>query len=68
MCESIDRTMFIHASDCSKTQKMCDNVTEQNTKMLKFVPVYFKTLKMCEKAVKKCCFQQYTFQISLKFK
>ena len=34
-------------------KKMCDETVEKDSKMLKFVPDYFKTQKKCEKAVKK---------------
>ena len=43
MCESVDITMFIHVSDCSKTQKMY-KVVEKYSKMLKFVSDYFKAI------------------------
>ena len=35
MRESVDSTMFMHASDCSKTQKMCDKAIEKDSKMFK---------------------------------
>ena len=34
----------------------CDKAVEKDSKMLKFVPDYFKPQEMCEKAVKNCCF------------
>ena len=39
-----------------KTQKMCDKTVEKDSKMLKFVPDYFKTQEIREKAVKKSLF------------
>ena len=48
--ESVDRTMLMYASDCSKT-------LENDSKLVKFVPDYFKTQEMCEKAVKSHCLQ-----------
>ena len=50
MSESVDSTMFMHVSYCSKTQKMCDKAVEKDSKMLKFVPDYFKTQDMCKKS------------------
>ena len=43
--------MFMHVSRCSKMRKMCDKSVENNLKVLKFVPDYFKIQEMCEKAV-----------------
>ena len=42
MCESVDITMFMHVSDCSKSQKMYNKAVEKYSKMLKFVSDYFK--------------------------
>ena len=36
---------------------MCDKAKEKYSKMLKFVPDYFKTQEICEKAIKNCCLQ-----------
>ena len=36
MCESVDGTIFMHDSDCSKTQKLCDKAVEKDSKMSKF--------------------------------
>ena len=46
--ESVDSTMFMHVSDCFKTQKMCDKAVDVNiSKMLTFVSDYFKTQDIC---------------------
>lgn len=37
MCESVDNTMFMHVSICSKTHKMYDKTIEKISKKLKFV-------------------------------
>ena len=49
-CHKVNGTIFMHASDCSKTQKMCDKAVE---KAVKFVPDYFKAQEISQKAVKK---------------
>ena len=56
MRESVDSTMLMHVSDCSKSQKMCNKSKDKGSKMLKFVPDYFKNKKMCKNAVKKLFF------------
>ena len=43
MCESV--TIFMHVSDCSKTQEMCYEAVEKYLKMLKFVPNCLKLKK-----------------------
>ena len=52
-CHKVNGTIFMHASDCSKTQKMCDKAVEKDSKKLKFVPDYFKAQEISQKAVKK---------------
>ena len=37
MCKNVDSTMFMHVSDCSKTQKICDKAVAEDSKLLKFV-------------------------------
>ena len=56
MSESVNSTIFTQVSDCSETQKMCDKTVQKDSKMLKFVPDYFKTHAMREKVVKKSLF------------
>ena len=41
MCESVDSTMLIYVSECSKTQKMYDKIVEKDLKMIKLVPDCF---------------------------
>ena len=41
MCESVDMTILIYVSDCSKTQKMYDKVVEKDFKIIKPVPDCF---------------------------
>lgn len=53
---SVDSKMFMHISDCSSTEIMCDIAVEKDSKMLKFVPDYFETQEMCEKTVKNSLF------------
>ena len=65
MHESVDSTMFIHVSDFSKTQQMCDKAVEKDSKMLKCVPDYFKTQEMCEKTVKNVLFAIITTKCDL---
>ena len=36
MRESVDSTMLMHVSDCSKSQKMCNKSKDKGSKMLKF--------------------------------
>ena len=43
MSETVASTMFIHVSDCSKTQKKCKAV-EKDSKILNFSPKNFTTL------------------------
>lgn len=43
--------MCVHVSDFSKTQKMSGEFVENDSKMLKFVPDYFKARDICKKAV-----------------
>ena len=59
MCESIGSTIFMHVSDCSKTQKMCDGAVDKDSKMLKCVPDCFKTHEMCKKADSKLFTENY---------
>ena len=56
MRESVDTIMFMHVSDCSKTQKIGHKTVEKDSKMLKLAPGDFKTQEMSVKAVKKLLF------------
>ena len=53
MHKSVDGTVFMHVSDCSRTQKMCNKAIEQDSKS---VSDYFKTPEICKKDVKKPLF------------
>ena len=53
ICESINSRIFKLVFDCSKTQKKISGVTvRKDSKVLKFVPDFFKTQEICEIAVK----------------
>ena len=41
----------MHVFYYSKTRKMCDKTLEKDSKMLRFVPDFFKTQEICEKPV-----------------
>ena len=49
MCESVASTMFMHVTDCFKTQKTCGRALEKYSKMSKIVLDYFKTQEISEK-------------------
>ena len=51
MRKSVDSIMFMHVSYYSETQKICHKAAEKDSKMLKFVPDYFKTHEKCKKVV-----------------
>ena len=51
ICKSVYSTILMHIFYCSKTRKMCDKTLEKDSKMLRFVPDFFKTQEICEKAV-----------------
>ena len=42
---------LMHVSYYSETQKICHKAAEKDSKMLKFVPDYFKTHEKCKKVV-----------------
>lgn len=62
ICESVDSAVFMHVSECSKIQKMCDFKTWKKSwngtyhSALMHASNYYKTQKMCKKAVNICPF------------